>query len=184
MSRTVSTCFVSLLITDTDPAAAPAAGDFAVDATTMLFVDGSTLMLVGVPETATVVAPITVLLAASISVTRFCEASRTRTRFAPSLSASAVGSPPTWMRILMSFVAGSRASTAAPGISSTYMVLLRELKTICWADATIARSPVGFGRTAIGAGPPPDPRLATMTAITAVTAIRARAAIPRTGAGR
>src|SRR4029077_10066184 len=136
---------VSLLMTATEPAADPGAGDFDVDATRMLFVTGSTLMLVGVPETATVVALMTVLLTASISVTRFCDASRTRTRFATSLSASAVGSPPPWIRVFRSFVAGSRASTAAPGTSSTYIVLLRELKTICWIDATIARWPVGFG---------------------------------------
>ena len=37
----------------------------------------------------------TVLLVASISVTRFCDESSTSTRFATSLSASAVGSPPT-----------------------------------------------------------------------------------------
>ena len=76
-------------------------------------------MLVGVPVIATVVAPITVLLAASISVTRFCDASRTSTRLATALSASAVGLPPTWMRVLRSFVPGSRASTAALGTSST-----------------------------------------------------------------
>ena len=82
-------------MTATEPAAAPGAGDFEVVVTRMLFVAGSTLMLVGVPVNATVVAPMTVLLAASISVTRFCEASRTSTRFATALSASAVGSPPT-----------------------------------------------------------------------------------------
>ena len=39
MSRTVSRTFVSLLMTATEPAAAPGEGDFAVDATRMLFVD-------------------------------------------------------------------------------------------------------------------------------------------------
>ncbi len=91
---------MSLLITATEPAEVPGAGDFVVVVTTMLFVEGSTLMLVGVPVTATVVVPTTVLLPASISVTRFCIESRTSTRFVTWLSASAVGSPPTSMRVL------------------------------------------------------------------------------------
>src|SRR5438046_6686276 len=127
-------------MTATEPAAVPGAGDFVVELTMMLFVDGSTLMLVGVPATATVVALITVLLPASISVTRFWDASRTRTRLATSLSASAVGSPPTWMRVLRSFVAGSRASTAAAGTSGSYMMLLGLVKQIYWTDAPTARA--------------------------------------------
>ena len=124
------------------------------------------------------------LLAASISVTRFCAESRTSTRFATSLSASAVGSPPTSMRARRSFVPGTRASTAAPTTSSTYIVLFFELKTICCIDATRARSLAGFGTSAVCGRMPPVPRLATMITNTAVTAITARAAMPRTGAGR
>ena len=142
VSRTVSRCFVELSRTASAPP--PVEFDWPDDVvpTRICVADAPTLMLVGVPVTATVVALVTVLVTASISVTRFRSASNTRIVFALSFSASAVGRPPTAIRVLMKFVPGSRASTAAPLGSSTYSVLFRGLRTICWTPATSVRSVV------------------------------------------